>query len=76
MPEVDTLDTALAIFQSTNMEDGKDYDLKYAVKVTDMEKIKEIQIDIGKLRKKEKEERKTKKEKKVVVAELYKSDIP
>lgn len=76
MPEVDTLDTALAIFQSTNMEDGKDYDLKYAVKVTDMEKIKEIQIDIGKLRKKEKEERKTEKEKKIVVAELYKSDIP
>ena len=76
VPEVDTLDTALAIFQSTNKEDGKDYDLKYAVKVTDMEKIKEIQIDIGKLRKKEKEERKTEKEKKIVVAELYKSDIP
>ncbi|HET7644739.1 MAG TPA: hypothetical protein VFK40_14635, partial [Nitrososphaeraceae archaeon] len=33
-------------------------------------------IDIGKLRKNEREERKMEKEKKVVVAELYKSDIP
>ncbi|HJT83281.1 MAG TPA: CHRD domain-containing protein, partial [Nitrososphaeraceae archaeon] len=76
VPAVDTLDTALAIFQSTNKKDKKDYDLKYSVNVIDMDKIKEVQIDIGKLRKNEREERKMEKEKKVVVAELYKSDIP
>ena len=76
VPAVDTLDTALAIFQSTNKKDKKDYDLKYSVNVIDMDKIKEVQIDIGKLRKNEREEGKMEKEKKVVVAELYKSDIP
>ena len=41
---VDTLDTALATFQS---REGKE-DLKYSVKVTDTDKIKEVHIDIGK----------------------------
>ena len=51
VPAVDTLDTALAIFQSTNKKDKKDYGLKYSVKVTDMDKIKEVQIDLGKIKK-------------------------
>ena len=76
VPEVDTLDTALAIFHSTNKKDKKDYGLKYSVKVTDMDKIKLVQIDLRKISKKEREDRKIEKEKKVVVAELYKSDIP
>jgi hypothetical protein len=72
VPEVDTLDTALATFQTTNNKDEKD-DLKYSVKVTDMDKIKEVHIDIiGKPNEKERD----KEEEKVVVAELYKSDIP
>ena len=62
VPVVDTLDTALATFQST--EDKKN--LKYSVKVTDTEKIKEVHIDIGKPVEKTAE----------VVAELYKSDTP
>ena len=44
VPVVDTLDTALATFQS---RDSKE-DLKYSVKVTDIDKIKEVHIDIGK----------------------------
>ena len=41
---VDTLDTALAIFQSRNDNEN----LKYSVKVTDIDKIKEVHIDIDK----------------------------
>ncbi|HEX2408469.1 MAG TPA: CHRD domain-containing protein [Nitrososphaeraceae archaeon] len=63
VPEVDTLDTALATFQSTN-NNNKD-DLKYSVKVTDTDKIKEVDIHTGKPN-----------EKGDVVAELYKSDTP
>ncbi len=62
VPEVDTLDTALATFQSNNNE--KD-DLKYSVKVTDTDKIKEVDIHTGKPN-----------EKGDVVAELYKSETP
>jgi hypothetical protein len=58
---VDTLDTALATFQS---RDSKE-DLKYSVKVTEIAKIKEVHIDIGKPI-----------EKAEVVAELYKSETP
>ena len=67
VPEVDTLDTALATFQSTNnnnKDDEKD-DLKYSVKVTDTDKIKEVDIHTGKPN-----------EKGDVVAELYKSETP
>ncbi|HJU58960.1 MAG TPA: CHRD domain-containing protein [Nitrososphaeraceae archaeon] len=70
VPEVDTLDTALATFQSTsnnnnkNKDDEKD-DLKYSVKVTDTDKIKEVDIHTGKPD-----------EKGDVVAELYKSETP
>ena len=63
MPEVDTLDTALATFQSTS-NSNKD-DLKYSVKVTDTDKIKEVDIHTGKPN-----------EKGDVVAELYKSETP
>jgi hypothetical protein len=41
---VDTLDTALATFQSRNDNE----DLKYSFKVPDIDKIKEVHIDIGK----------------------------
>ena len=44
VPVVDTLDTALATFQSTEDKEN----LKYSVKVTDTDKIKEVRIDIGK----------------------------
>lgn len=70
VPEVDTLDTALATFQSTsnnnnkNKDDEKE-DLKYSVKVTDTDKIKEVDIHTGKPD-----------EKGDVVAELYKSETP
>ena len=63
VPEVDTLDTALATFQSTG-NSNKD-DLKYSVKVTDTDKIKEVDIHTGKPN-----------EKGDVVAELYKSETP
>ncbi|HET9805733.1 MAG TPA: CHRD domain-containing protein [Nitrososphaeraceae archaeon] len=72
VPEVDIVDTALATFQSTNNKDEKD-DLKYSVKVTDMDKIKEVHIDIGKPNEKEREGGEGEEK---VVAELYKSDIP
>ena len=68
VPEVDTLDTALATFQSNinnNKDDEERNDIKYSVKVTDTEKIKEVHIQTGKSRKKGD-----------VVAELYKSEIP
>ena len=68
VPEVDTLDTALATFQFNNNnkdDDDKKEDLKYSVKVTDTDKIKEVQIHTGKPN-----------EKGDVVAELYKSEIP
>jgi hypothetical protein len=42
----DTFDTALAIFHFTNNKNEKEYDLKYSVKVTDMDKIKKVFIDI------------------------------
>jgi CHRD domain len=64
VPEVDTLDTALATFQSNNKNKNKD-DLKYSVKVTDTDKIKEVDIHTGKPN-----------EKGDVVAELYKSETP
>ena len=66
VPEVDTLDTALATFQSNNnsKEDEKD-DLKYFVKVTDTDKIKEVDIHTGKHNEKEE-----------VIADLYKSETP
>ena len=63
VPVTDTLDTALATFQSN--DDNKE-DLKYTVKVTDTDKIKEVHIDIGKPTEKKAE----------VVAELYKSETP
>ena len=63
VPVTDTLDTALATFQST--DDNNKKDLKYSVKVTDTDKIKEVRIDIGKPL-----------EKPEVVAELYKSETP
>jgi len=59
VPVVDTLDTALATFQSKDNED-----LKFCVKITDMSKIKEVSIDVGKHEKGE------------TVAELYKSETP
>ncbi|HEU5462207.1 MAG TPA: CHRD domain-containing protein [Nitrososphaeraceae archaeon] len=69
VPEVDTLDTALATFQSDINKNNKDDDeqngIKYSVKVTDTEKIKEVHIHTGKSHKKGD-----------VVAELYKSEIP
>jgi CHRD domain len=69
VPEVDTLDTALATFQSNinknNKDDDEQNDIKYSVKVTDTEKIKEVHIHTGKSHKKGD-----------VVAELYKSEIP
>ena len=69
VPEVDTLDTALATFQS-NINNNKDdddeqNDIKYSVKVTDTDKIKEVHIHTGKPN-----------EKRDVVAELYKSETP
>ncbi len=68
VPEVDTLDTALATFQSTNKNKNKDNekdDIKYSIKVTDTDKIKEVDIQIGKPN-----------EKGDIVAELYKSKTP
>ncbi len=68
VPEVDTLDTALATFQfnnNNNKDDDKKEDLKYSVKVTDTDKIKEVHIHTGKPN-----------EKGDVVAELYKSETP
>ena len=58
---VDTLDKALAIFQSRNENEN----LKSSVKVTDIDKIKEVHIDIGKSV-----------EKADIVAEMYKSETP
>ena len=43
VPVVDTLDTALATFQSKDNED-----LKFSVKITEMSNIKEVSIDVGK----------------------------
>lgn len=68
IPEVDTLDTALATFQSFNNNKNKDNekdDIKYSVKVTDTDRIKEVNIHTGKPN-----------EKGDVVAELYKSETP
>ena len=60
VPLVYTLDTALATFQS---QDNRD--LKFSVKITEMSKIKQVNIDIGKSTESEE-----------IVAELYKSEIP
>jgi hypothetical protein len=68
VPEVDTLDTALATFQSNKKDDDDDKkknDLKFSVKTTDMSKIKEVHIYTGKPS-----------EKGDVVADLYKSETP
>ncbi len=69
VPEVDTLDTALATFQSIDNnknKDGEKDNLKYSVKVADTDKIKEVDIHTtGKPN-----------EKGDVVAELYKSETP
>lgn len=64
VPEVYTLDTALATFQSNN-KNGKDKELKYSVKVTDMQKVKKVSIDVGKSSSKGEE-----------VANLYKTETP
>ncbi len=58
---VDILDMALLTFQPRNDNE----DLKYSVKGTDIDKIKEVHIDIGKPV-----------EKADVVYEMYKSEIP
>jgi hypothetical protein len=60
IPQVYTLDTALATFQSQDNSD-----LKFSVKITEMSKIKQVNIDIGKSSEKEE-----------IVAELYKSKTP
>jgi hypothetical protein len=69
VPEIDTLDTALATFQSNKKDvddDNKEKnDLKFSVKTTDMSKIKEVHIYTGKPS-----------EKGDVVADLYKSETP
>ena len=65
LQEQDILDTALATFQSTSNRDDKNNNLKYSVKVTDTDKIKEIHIHT--LEPVEKRE---------VIAELYRSETP
>jgi len=60
VPQVYTLDTALATFQSQDNSD-----LKFSVKITEMSKIKQVNIDIGKSSEREE-----------IVAELYKSKTP
>ncbi|HEU5172149.1 MAG TPA: CHRD domain-containing protein [Nitrososphaeraceae archaeon] len=60
VPQVYTLDTALATFQSQDNSD-----LKFSVKITEMSKIKQVNIDIGKSSEREE-----------IVAELYKSETP
>ena len=60
VPQVYTFDTALATFQSQDNSD-----LKFSVKITEMSKIKQVNIDIGKSSQKEE-----------IVAELYKSETP
>ena len=69
VPEVYTLDTALATFQSNNKnaddKNEKDEELKYSVKITDMEKVKKVSIDVGKSPSKEED-----------VADLYKTKNP
>jgi hypothetical protein len=75
VPEVKTLDTALATFQSTNNNNNSNNnnnnrnnerdELHYAIKVIDTDKIKEVDIHTGKPN-----------EKGEVVAELYKSETP
>jgi len=68
IPKIDTLDTALATFQYINNNKNKDNvkdDIKYSVKVTDIDKIKEVNIHTG-----------NPNEKGDVVAELYKSATP
>jgi len=60
VPQVYTLDTALATFQSQDNSD-----LKFSVKFTEMSKIKQVNIDIGKSTESEE-----------IVAELYKSESP
>ena len=64
VPEVYTLDTALATFQSNN-KNNTDKELKYSVKVTDMEKVKKVSIDVEKSSSKGEE-----------VVDLYKTETP
>jgi hypothetical protein len=65
LQEQDILDTGLATFQSTNNRDDKNNNLKYSVKVTDTDKIKEIHIHTIEST-----------ERREVVAELYRSEMP
>ncbi len=67
VPKVDTLDTALATFQSNKKDDDnkEKNDLKFSIKITDMSKIKEVHIYTGKPSAKGD-----------VVADLYKSETP
>jgi len=60
VPQVYTLDTALATFQSQDNSD-----LKFSLNNTEMSKIKEVNIDIGKSSEGEE-----------IVVELYKSESP
>ena len=68
VPEVDTLDTALATFQSNKKDDDNNKEknaLKFSVKTTDMSKIKEVHIYTG-----------NPSEKGDVVADFYISETP
>lgn len=66
VPKVYTLDTALATFQSdNNKNDANDKGLNYSVKITDMDQVKDVSIDLGKSSEKEE-----------IVADLYKNDLP
>jgi CHRD domain len=65
LQEQDILDTALATFQSTSNRDDKNNNLKYSVKVTDTDKIKEIHIHTVEPT-----------ERREVIAELYRSETP
>ena len=60
VPQVYTLDTALTTFQSQDNSD-----LKFSLNITEMSKIKEVNIDIGKSSEGEE-----------IVVELYKSESP
>jgi hypothetical protein len=65
LKEQDILDTGLAIFHSTKKRADKNNNLKYSVKVTDTDKIKEIHIHTVEPT-----------ERIEVVAELYRSEMP
>ena len=69
IPEVYTLDTALATFRSNDKNDNnksvQDNELTYSVKITDMDKVKKVSIDVGKSPSKEEE-----------VVNLYQTETP